>query len=58
MEANGHEVKVFDLYAQKWNKVVPEGDFLNFKKSLVLSVAEISGTSFKNNALTQDVVDQ
>ena len=54
-EAQGHEVRVSDLYAEGWKASVDRADFPEMADDERLRVAGASGRAFANGALTEDV---
>ena len=55
LEAQGHEVRVSDLYADGWKATVDRSDFPTLPSDARLKVSEASGEAFSANALTDDV---
>ncbi|RUW57968.1 NAD(P)H-dependent oxidoreductase [Mesorhizobium sp. M7A.F.Ca.US.008.03.1.1] len=55
LEAQGHEVRVTDLYAQGWESSVDRADFPVLAPDARLMPAAASKKSFEANALTEDV---
>ncbi|MGK9234743.1 NAD(P)H-dependent oxidoreductase [Inquilinus limosus] len=55
LEAQGHEVRVSDLYAQGWKSEVDRADFPPLAPDARLKVAAASGEAFAAGALTADV---
>lgn len=55
IEAQGHEVRVSDLYAEGWKAHVDRGDFPNWPQEAGLRVGAASKKSFEAGALTDDV---
>src|SRR5438552_291360 len=55
LKAQGHEVRVTDLYAQRWTSEVDRADFLNLAPQAPLGPAAASKEAFAANALTDDV---
>ena len=58
LEANGHEVKVSDLYRQNFKPVLDRNDFRNLEKDARLRVTAASKSAFKAKMLTQDILDE
>lgn len=55
LEAEGHEVRVSDLYAMRWKSEVGRPDFRSLAPDARLKVAAASGQAFEGQALTEDV---
>ncbi|UWU84829.1 NAD(P)H-dependent oxidoreductase [Bradyrhizobium yuanmingense] len=55
LEAQGHEVRVSDLYAEGWKSEVDRGDFPSLPVDARLSVAAASKQAFEAGTLTADV---
>lgn len=55
LEAQGHEVRVSDLYADGWKSEVDHADFSSLAPDARLRVAAASGEEFAEGALTNDV---
>ncbi|POX37809.1 NADPH:quinone reductase [Streptomyces sp. Ru73] len=55
LEAEGHEVRVSDLYAMKWNPVVDADDY-GHDRTERLDVARVSQQAFESGRLAPDVV--
>lgn len=55
LEAQGHEVRVTDLYAEGWKSVVDRADFPILESEARLKPATASKKSFEADALTEDV---
>ncbi|MDD1522804.1 MULTISPECIES: NAD(P)H-dependent oxidoreductase [Bradyrhizobium] len=55
LEAQGHEVRVSDLYAGGWKSEVDRGDFPSLPNDARLSVAAASKQAFEAGTLTADV---
>lgn len=55
LEAQGHEVRVSDLYAMKWKSNIDRDDFPSLSSESPLRVASASKTGFTSHALTEDV---
>lgn len=55
LEAQGHEVRVSDLYADRWKSEVDRADFPSMAPDARLEVAAASGEAFAAGALTEDV---
>jgi NAD(P)H dehydrogenase (quinone) len=55
LEAQGHEVRVSDLYAMGWKAAVDRADFPQLAADARLNVAAASGGAFAAHALTDDV---
>jgi len=55
LEAQGHEVRVSDLYADGWKPAVDHADFPALPADARLKVAGASGQAFAAGALTDDV---
>jgi len=55
LEAQGHEVRISDLYAMNWKADVSRADFPMLDKNSRLRVANASTEGFEAGALTQDV---
>ena len=55
LEAQGHEVRVSDLYARGWKSVVDRADFPDLAPDARLKVAKASGAAFAADNLTADV---
>lgn len=55
LEAQGHEVRVSDLYADRWKSEVDRADFLSLAPDARLNPSAASGEAFAANALTEDV---
>jgi NAD(P)H dehydrogenase (quinone) len=55
LEAQGHKVRVSDLYADRWKSEVDRADFPLLKPDARLKVADASKEGFAADALTQDV---
>lgn len=58
LEAQGHEVRVSDLYAMKWKSNVDRDDFPSLSSESRLRVASASKTGFTSHALTEDVREE
>ncbi|GMM53493.1 hypothetical protein DAKH74_001090 [Maudiozyma humilis] len=58
LEAQGHEVKVSDLYKQKFKAIVDRDDFENLEKDARLQVAYASYGAYAAKKLTKDVLDE
>ncbi|MFX7784470.1 NAD(P)H-dependent oxidoreductase, partial [Acinetobacter baumannii] len=52
LEAQGHEVRVSDLYAENWTSAVDRADFPALAPDARLKPAAASGEAFAVNALT------
>lgn len=55
LEAQGHEVRVSDLYAEGWKSEVDRGDFPSLPIDARLGVAAASKQAFEAGTLTADV---
>ncbi len=55
LEAQGHEVRVSDLYAERWKSEVDRGDFPALADDARLMVAAASKDAFASGSLTADV---
>jgi len=55
LEAQGHEVRVSDLYADRWKSEVDRADFPSLAPEARLNPSAASGAAFAANALTEDV---
>ncbi|CAN7260436.1 NAD(P)H-dependent oxidoreductase [Bosea sp. LjRoot237] len=55
LEAQGHEVRITDLYAEGWKAHVDRADFPNWPQEKELRVGAASKTSFEAGNLTGDV---
>ena len=55
LQAQGHEVRVSDLYADGWKAAVDRSDFPDVGHDERLRVAGASGEAFAAGALTEDV---
>src|SRR5215472_11687746 len=55
LKAEGHEVRVSDLYAMRWKSEVGRPDFRSLAPDARLKVAAASGEAFAAQALTEDV---
>ena len=55
LEAQGHEVRVQDLYAERWKSEVDRSDFPTLSPVARLQPAAASKTAFEADALTEDV---
>lgn len=55
LKAQGHEVRVSDLYAMRWKSEVDRADFPLLAPEQRLKVASASGHGFAAGALTEDV---
>ncbi len=55
LEAQGHEVRLTDLYAEGWKSEVDRADFRSLDPDAPLKVAAASGEAFAAGALTEDV---
>jgi NAD(P)H dehydrogenase (quinone) len=55
LEAQGHEVRVSDLYADRWKSEVDRADFPLLAPATRFTPAAASGQAFAANALTEDV---
>lgn len=55
LEAQGHEVRVSDLYAMNWKSEISHADFPILDQNSRLRIANASTQTFKANALTEDV---
>ncbi|MEY9592762.1 NAD(P)H dehydrogenase (quinone) [Bradyrhizobium yuanmingense] len=55
LEAQGHEVRVSDLYAEGWKSEVDRGDFPSLPVDARLAVAAASKQAFEAGTLTADV---
>lgn len=55
LEAQGHEVRVSDLYADGWKSEIDRADFPSLAPDTRLKAAAASGEAFAANALTEDV---
>ena len=58
MQADGHEVRVSDLYADGWKAVVDRQDFPTLPPSRRLQVVAASGEASASGSLTADVADE
>ena len=56
LKAQGHEVRVSDLYAQGWTSEIDRADFPHLAPDARLSIATASGEAFKAGVLTGDVM--
>lgn len=55
LEAQGHEVRVTDLYAEGWKSQVDRGDFPGWQPAEPLRVGAASKQAFASSGLTGDV---
>ena len=55
LEAQGHEVRISDLYAMHWKSEVDQADFPSLAPDDRLHVAAASGKAFAGKTLTEDV---
>lgn len=55
LEAQGHEVRVSDLYADGWKSAVDRADFPSLAPEGRFKPAKASGEAFANDSLTPDV---
>lgn len=55
LEAQGHQVRVSDLYAEGWKSEVDRDDFTQLASDARLRIAAASGEAFAATALTADV---
>jgi NAD(P)H dehydrogenase (quinone) len=55
LKAQGHEVRVSDLYEQGWKSEIDRADFPQLADGVRLSVATASGEAFSARMLTDDV---
>jgi NAD(P)H dehydrogenase (quinone) len=55
LKAQGHEVRVSDLYAMQWKSEIDRADFPSLTPDARLSVAAASKEALAANALTEDV---
>ena len=55
LEAQGHEVRLTDLYAEGWKSEVDRADFRSLDADAPLKVAAASGEAFAAGTLTEDV---
>ncbi|WP_024510615.1 NAD(P)H-dependent oxidoreductase [Bradyrhizobium sp. ARR65] len=55
LKAQGHQIRVSDLYAQGWKAVVDRADFPPLAPDARLKVADASKQAFEADALTEDV---
>lgn len=55
LKAQGHEVRVSDLYAQGWKSQIDRADFPSLPREARLMVPAASGATFAADALTPDV---
>lgn len=55
LSAQGHEVRVSDLYADRWKSEVDRADFPLLRPDVRLKPAAASGHAFAADALTEDV---
>ena len=55
LEAQGHEVRISDLYAQGWKSQIDRADFPVLSSDARFKPAAASGEAFTANALTADV---
>ncbi|CAL79261.1 putative NAD(P)H dehydrogenase, quinone family [Bradyrhizobium sp. ORS 278] len=55
LKAQGHEVRISDLYVMGWKSAADRADFPLLAPDAPLNVAAASGEAFKNGTLTQDV---
>jgi NAD(P)H dehydrogenase (quinone) len=55
LEAEGHEVRVSDLYADRWKSEVDRADFTSLAPDVRFKPTAASGEAFAANALTEDV---
>ena len=56
LHADGHEIRVSDLYAMGWKSQIDRDDFPEWQKDLPLRIAVASYTSHESYTLTEDVV--
>src|SRR5712691_3479847 len=54
LEAQGHEVRVSDLYAERWKSEVDRSDFPTLSPVTRLKPAAASKMAFEADALTED----
>lgn len=55
LEAQGHEVRISDLYADRWKSAVDRGDFPSLAPEARLVPVAASKYAFESNTLTDDV---
>jgi NAD(P)H dehydrogenase (quinone) len=55
LEAQGHEVRVSDLYADRWKSEVDRADFPSLAPDTRLIPVAASKEAFEDNGLTEDV---
>jgi NAD(P)H dehydrogenase (quinone) len=55
LQAQGHEVRISDLYTMRWKSEVDRADFPLLASEQRLKVASVSGQGFAAGALTEDV---
>lgn len=55
LESQGHEVKVSDLYAQKWKASIDRDDFEQLSQEERLKIPQASYEAYARGALTKDV---
>lgn len=56
--ANGHEVKVSDLYSMKWKSELDRDDFPELPKESRLRPLHASIESYKDNAYSKDILNE
>lgn len=56
--SNGHQVKVSDLYGMMWKSELDQTDFTEHKKDSRLRPLHTSIEAFKDNAYSQDIIDE
>ncbi|SCU82367.1 LAFA_0C10726g1_1 [Lachancea sp. 'fantastica'] len=55
LKSQGHEVKITDLYAQKWKAAIDRSDFKQVSENDKLSVVSLSSEAYEQDNLTEDV---
>ncbi|CUS24603.1 LAQU0S17e02784g1_1 [Lachancea quebecensis] len=55
LESQGHEVRVSDLYAQKWKTSIDSNDFEQVSKNERLAIVQASQDAYTRGTLTEDV---
>ena len=58
LRADGHDVRLSDLYAAKWKAIIDREDFPNLPPAKRLQVAAASGEAFAAGAMTADVAHE
>lgn len=58
LRANGHDVRINDLYALEWKAIVDRGDFPAMPPAARLRIPAASGEAYETDTLTRDVSDE